>query len=399
MSEQPLVDVEVCAAKVFTIARALFCLSTEFDERAMAYRLALAEDPDRLNDLQGKYLKMDAYRSDGDFYIHLRPNGNGLALHRLPDGVPPDDVIEDPFDVSGARPLQERLEAILLTLPSDDPNAAALAIAISRILGACAPDHVEKIFAEVKRRGTNTVLEPAAESGGANIPQDARRFLEELGELAATLRGEPTGDGETVASLLLMRDLSLALASGWGQNSDEEILSIAASVKYIAAPTPFSMRDVAQSLCQRAVAQEQEPTVREVAENLKSHGDRLIEQALDSGLDSFYPTLYEATGYEIAAFFAAEAAASVSEDPIARKRWLKLATNAEETMTRIATSLQFAVVNLDGDFAARDALWVREKVEKDGKRAARLAATNLIINELRYPRSALPILLGESDPI
>jgi hypothetical protein len=393
MGQHGRVDVDAYASEVFTIARALFALSPWFVERAMAYDLASAAEPERLGDLRGKYLKR------GDFYIHIKENGDGQAMWELPDGVSAEDVIEDRLDVTAAKPLQDRLEAIERALPSaQDPRAQALADAIARILGACGAENPEKVFGEVKRRGHGSVLDRALAQPGTDVAEEARRFLEELGDLVTALRGQPVGDGGTIGPLLLMRDLGLALASRWERGSSQEAHALVEVVAYVAAPSPVPIRGVAEGLCARAIRGGDEQIVRAVAEDLKAKGDDLIERALAGDAASFYPPLYEAIGYEIAAFFAANAAAAAVEDPKSRSRWTKFATTAEESAVRIATSLNLAVHNLDGSRAARHVLMIRAIREQQGDHAARVAATDLSAIQWFYPRSDIPILLGDEAP-
>lgn len=64
---------------------------------------------------------------------------------------------------------------------------------------------------------------------------------------------------------------------------------------------------------------------------------------------------------------------------------------------RAFTSLGFAVRNLDGRLAAEHVTWVRQVRQDEGDDAAWLSAQDLVL-QLYYPRSELPILLGEELP-
>jgi hypothetical protein len=90
-----------------------------------------------------------------------------------------------------------------------------------------------------------------------------------------------------------------------------------------------------------------------------------------------------------------QAGAAAISDPDEKRRWARLAVNAEERAVRVATSLAFALTNLDGSWLRFHQSWLRDVRGKEGNEAARLKATDLIENQLFYPKSLLPVLLDE----
>ena len=101
-----IADVQGASNEVYTIARYLFALDPASAEARTAYQLAAEKDPgwvERLGDPRGKYLKL------GDWYIHIRENGDARALRELPDDVPVSDVVDATLEVGSETPLQDRL--------------------------------------------------------------------------------------------------------------------------------------------------------------------------------------------------------------------------------------------------------------------------------------------------
>ena len=57
---------------------------------------------------------------------------------------------------------------------------------------------------------------------------------------------------------------------------------------------------------------------------------------------------------------------------------------------RVATSLGFAIMNLDGSSTVQQQLWLQQVRDRDGDAAARLKAQNLILNQLFFPKALCP---------
>jgi hypothetical protein len=138
-------------------------------------------------------------------------------------------------------------------------------------------------------------------------------------------------------------------------------------------------------------------TVRAAAEDLKAQGDAMIARALDGDALTYYASLYPSAAYELAVMYMGQSAAEAS-DGKERTRFAKLAVNAEERAVRVSTALHFALVNLDGTWIPQHRRQIRQVRENEGEDAARLKASDLIENQLFYPRSFLPILLNEPSP-
>jgi hypothetical protein len=380
--------------EVFMTACCLFVLDSRFGEMQMSYRLADYADPRRLGDLTGKYVK----RASG--YIQIRENGNARALDELPQGVTSDDVVVDDLDVSSATPLEDRLRAIARSLRSgamQDAEAEALAEAIDASLEACRPDNGERWSEQIRQSARSEVFEAAGSGDARDMTERAQRLLGRLGQLAQDLQGGPLGDGKTIGGVLAIRALMLTRAAR-AQSQDDEADALIESLLYVTAPGPARIEQIAMGLCARMIRNGDGAAVREAAEGLKAEGDALIAQALDGDLLTFYASLYPAAAYELAVVHIGQAAAEASSDPDEQTRWGKLAVNAEERAVRVAASLGFAVINLDGTWMARHQLRLRQVREEGGDDAARLEAQNLINNQLFYPKALMPTLLSDPPP-
>lgn len=384
----------VVVNEAFLTACCLFVLDSRFGEMQMNYRLADHADPQRLGDLTGKYVK----RATG--YAQIKKNGDACALGELPEGVSSNDVVVDVLDVSSTTPLQDRLRAIarsLRTGTGQDAKAEALAEAIDATLEACGPDNAERWLEQITQWARSEVLDPDGPGDARDMTQRTRWFLDHLGRLAHDLQDGMLADGKTIGGVLAIRALMLACADR-AQNLDDEADALVESLLYVTASGPARIEHVAIGLCARMVHKGDGGAVREAAEGLKAEGDTLIDRALDGDLLTFYASLYPAAAYELAVVHVGRAASEASDDPGEQKRFGKLAVNAEERAVRVAASLGFAVMNLDGAWIARHQRWLRKVREDEGDDAARLNAEDLIGNQLFYPKALTPILLGELPP-
>ncbi len=380
--------------EVLMTACCLFVLDSRFGEMQMSYRLADHADPGRLGDVAGKYVK----RATG--YVQVGENGTAGALEELPDGVALEDVVVDELDVSSATPLADRLRAIahsLRTGAGHNAEAEALADAIEASLEASRPGDAERRSEQIRQRAQSEVFDADGPGDAGDMIGRARSFLDYLDELAHELQDGPLGDGKTIGGVLAIRALLLARAAH-ASNQEDEADALIESLLYVTAPGAARIEQVAMGLCSRMVRRGEGDIVREAAESAKAEGDALIEGALDGGLLTFHASLYPAAAYELAAVQMGQAAAEASDDPDERKRFARLAVNAEERAVRVATSLGFAVMNLDGAWIARHQQSLRRTRQDDGDDAARLEAQNLIVNQLFYPKALLPILLSEPAP-
>jgi hypothetical protein len=382
------------ANEALMTACCLFVLDSRFGEMQMSYRVADHADPGRLGDVAGKYVK----RAPG--YVRIGEDGTASALGELPDGVASEDVVVDELDVSSATPLGDRLRAIahsLRTGAEQDAGAEALADAIEASLEASRPGDAERRSAQIRQRAQSEVFDADGPGDASDMAERARRFLDYLGELAHELQDGPLGDGNTIGGVLAIRALLLARAAR-AQNPEDEADALIESLLYVTAPGAARIEQVAMGLCSRMVRHGEGDIVREAAESVKAEGDALIDRALDGDLLTFHASLYPAAAYELAAVHMGRAAAEASGDAGERKRWARLAVNAEERAVRVATSLGLAVMNLDGAWIARHQLALRRTRQEEGDDAAKLEAQDLIVNQLFYPRAMMPILLSEAPP-
>jgi hypothetical protein len=383
------IDIGATANEVFTIARCLFAFDPAQAEERYAHLLARQADPILAARFVGRYVQRDTG------YIHIQEGGvEGEFLSELPNGVGPQDVIEDPFDVTGRTPLQDHLRTLAAAL-RDAPGVArseGLAKDVETIVGACAPACSQEVFADVKRRAAEIVFDPGPQEGG--IVAAAEQFLTELEGIVGWLRAQPSAGGMLLGAMLALVELTRASAARHDGTSPSRAASFGEALGYVAAAGPMPAHEVAQAFSARLVRDGRGAAVRNATETLKARGDELIETALDAGLNGFYPPLFAAASYEAAAWLIAGAAAEAEGDKAVRRRWGKLAANAEERMVRISDSMEFSVRNLYGDGDRFD----RERIvairAAEGEAAARLFAINRIA-QLIYPRCALPILLGE----
>ncbi len=383
------IDINTTANEVFTVARCLLALDPELAENRYAYLLARQANPGLAAQFVGRYVKRDVG------YIHLKDGGlEAEFLTELPDVIAPQDVLEDPFDVTGLTPLQDhlrRLGAALRDAP-DVARSAELAMEVERILEACTPARSQEWFAEVKRRAAEVVFDP--QLGGGEVAA-AEQFISELEKLTEWLRDQPAASGRLLGAVLALVALTRASATRVEADSPAQAAALAEALTYVASSGPIPPYEVAERFSMRLVHDGRGAAVHAAAEQLKSRGDDLIETALNAELNGFYPPLYAAGSYETAAWLIAVGAAEAEEDAEVRRRWGKLAANAEERMIRISDSLEFGVRNLYGDGDRFD----RERVigirAAEGDAAARLFAINRIANQLIYPRCALPVLLGQ----
>jgi hypothetical protein len=375
--EVPEPAVEQLANEVFTIARALFAFAPDLAESNAAIRALLADGDEAA-------MWVDRYVRYGSGYLLVSADGAGRFLPRLPDGVDPASVPERERPTGTA--LRDRLVEIergLRAAPASR-SAIALADAVARIVAACEPGFSAMVFAQLKQRAMAALLE----SG----PAGAREFLDEMTPWIQAMRAQPVADGLLTARLLIVRDLTLAMAEAAGAAAAEVI---SGNLGYVAAPGPAPLNAVVEGLCLRALRHGYGPVLRATAEALKARGDKGIRTALDAGLDRFYPPLFEAASYELAAVLIGRVGFGADPDPTARRRWEGLANNAEERAARIAGSLDNAVANLDGTAGGLHRERVRELRRTAGEEAARSEARDLVLNKLFYPRAALPILLDD----
>ena len=378
--------------EVFITACRLFVLDSRLGEMQMSYLLADYADPRRLGDATGKYVK----RAIG--YAQINENGSAKAFSELPEGASPNDVVVDELDVSSATPLQDRLRAIARELrlgPGQDANAEALAGAIDATLEACRPDSGERWFEQIKQWAQSEVFDAGGPGDVKDMTERARRLLDRLDQLAQDLQDGPLGDGKTIGGVLAIRALMLARA-GRAQDPEDEMDALIQLLRYVTASGPARIEDVARGLCTYMVRRGEGGIAREAADGLKAEGDALMTRALGGDLPTYYASLYPAAAYELAVVHLGQAAAKASGNPDEQKRWGKLAKNAEERAVRIAASLGFALLNLDGTWIARHQLWLRQARETEGDAAARLKAQDLIENQLFYPKAMKPILLSEA---
>ncbi|WP_035851016.1 hypothetical protein [Kitasatospora azatica] len=379
--------------EVFMTACCLFVLDSHRSEMQMNYLLADDAAPHRLGNVSGKYVK----RAGG--YAHVHENGSAETLDELPEGVSSNDVVVDELDVS-ATPLQDRLRAIARSLrsgPGQDADAEELAEAIDAILEACRPDNGEQWFEQIRQWARSEVFDADGPGDARDMTERAHRLLDRLGQLAHDLQGKVLGDGKTIGGVLAIRALMLARAAG-AQNADDEMDALIESLLYVTVGGPARIEDIAGGLCARMVRHGEGNAARAAADGLKAEGDTLIDKARDGDMLTFYASLYPAAAYELATVYVGRAAAAASGSPGEQKTWRALAQNAEERAVRIATSLGFAVMNLDGTWITRHQLWLRQVREEEGGDAARLEAQDLV-DKLFYPRAWMPVLLGEAQPI
>jgi hypothetical protein len=372
-------DVEELANEVFTIARALFGVSPDLAEGLAASRARLA-DPDETARFVGRYVRY------GGGYLLVTADGAGRYVRQLPEGVDPASV------ATGVRPtgtvLRDRLIEIErgLRAASGPPGAIALADAVARILAAGDPGFPRAVFRQLKQRAMTAVRDRG--------PAGAREFLDEMTPWIRAMRAQPVADGFLTARLLIVRELTLAMAGAAGQGA---AAVLAGNLGYVGAPSPAPLEAVVDGLCARALRQGHGAIVRSVAEELKARGDERIRDALAAGLDAFYPPLFEAASYEVAAWIIGRVGAESDPHRPAAGAWQGLANNAEERTVRIAGSLDNAVANLDGTAGGLHRERVRALRRTDGEKAARDEARDLVLNKLFYPRAALPILLDGGE--
>ena len=188
-----------------------------------------------------------------------------------------------------------------------------LAQAIDEMLAACSPDNNQRWFSEIKHKALAGPLELIGLGEPTEVFRLGKGFLEELELLVPEMRNGPRADGRLVGAILGFRALTLGAANA-AESLSEEMKSLVDSISYIATPGRASMATTIQWLSQRMIRKGHAQLVREVAENLKAHGDELIEEALDGEPDGFYPPLYASVAYELACFFIASAATEVAED-------------------------------------------------------------------------------------
>jgi hypothetical protein len=374
------------AQEAFTIGRALFAVRPSGAEAWETTRRAEARILESGLEVRGKYQRV--LRG----YVYVGPGYEGRYWRDLPAGTSPDDVIELGSG-AGERPLAGRLSALgaRLKAAASTPRERALVDAIAQMCAATEPHAPEAIFAGVKRRGMAVVLAAPDEA-------KLKEVFEALGGLALELQARPAGDGLVVASLLLAKELPLAAAARAGEGPARKV-ELARSLGYLCAPSPAPIEAVVHGLVCRLIRGGDAKVVRAVAEELKGRGDDHLDGALASPPDdSFYVSLYRAAAYELAAWIAGTAGAEAEADPAAQRRWASFALNAEERVVRVGVSLLTAVDNLDGSVLGHYRAEMRAIRAAKGEAAAALRAEDLVENQLLYPRSALPMLLGAPAP-
>jgi len=379
--------------EVFLTAGCLRVFDRPAGELREAYRVADAEDPHRLSKLIGKYVKR------GNGYVRVLGNGEGGAFAELPDGVTPGEVVDD-LDFSEATPLQDRLRELSRTLREaapEDSGIEQLAGAVQAILEACRPENEQERFDQVREWANTEVLGADGPGDVQDMIDRAYQFFERVGIYAKELQRGFSADGSTIAAMLAIRAIVLARAE-LADDREYEMDALIESILYLAPGSSERIEPIATGLAARMVRLGYQEAVRQGAESLKAEGDGLIVKALNGESLTYYQALYPAAAYELGAVRVGQAAASATQDPDERRRWAKLAVNAEERAVRVSTALGFALQNLDGSGIAHHVLWLRRVREEKGDDVARLKALDLVENQLFYPRALLPVLLNEADP-
>jgi hypothetical protein len=379
--------------EVFLVAACLRAFDCSSGELRTAHRIADLEDSDRLKKLIGKYVKR------GNGYVRVLEHGEGSAFRELPEGVTADEVVDD-VDLSEATPLQDRLQKIDRTLREATPpdiRLDELADAVEAILETCGPGNEQGCYDQIREWANTEVLS----GDGPGDPQDmidrGHRFFDRVETYAKDLQSQFHADGSTIGAMLAIRALVLARAE-LAEDSDDEMDALIESIIYLAADGSAPIGDVAWGLAARMVRRGQGEAVRRGAESLGAEGRALVVAALDGDSLTYYHSLYPSAAYNLGVMRVGQAAASATEDLTERKRFARLAVNAEERAVRVSTALGFALQNLDGSGLAHHVLWLRRVREEDGEDAARFKAVDLIENLLFYPRALLPVLMSEADP-
>jgi hypothetical protein len=383
-----VLDVELAAREAFTLGRALFAIQPVAAEDIMLGREAALAQAAAKTDVRGKYQRC----LHG--YIFVSPTFDGRFYRELPEGTSHEDVIA--LEVQhGQTPLLDRLMNLGMVVreQATTDRGCHLVEAIERMVRATDAEHSQQIFFGIKQRGGQLIL------NGDLTEAKYQEFLESLTELAEGLRAAPAADGFTIASLLIMRNLGIAMAAKSADNPQMRVSLLAHAVGFLVAPSPSPIKAVAHGYAAGRIINGDGVVVREVAEELKSQGDDLIKSARNVPLDdSFFVLLYQAAAYETAAWLLSNAGAEVDPDPVKCKHWRKMAMNAEERMVRIQVSLVNAVANLDGTAGGEHRHLVRIERQTKGDAAAKKLAEEFVDNLLYYPRAGLPILLDLQPP-
>lgn len=379
--------------EVFLVAACLRVFDRSSGELRTAHRIADVEDSGRLEKLIGKYVKR------GNGYIRVLENGEGSAFRELPEGVTSDEVVVD-VDLSDATPLQDRLREMGRTLREVTPPDARLeelADTVGAILETCGSDNEQSRYDQIREWANTEVLSGDGLGDLQDMIDRGYRFFERVETYAKDLQGQFRADGSTIGAMLAIRAIVLARAE-LAEDRDYEMDALIESIVYLAADDSVPIEDVAWGLAARMVRRGQGEAVRRGAESLGAEGRALIVEALDGDSLTYYQSLYPSAAYDLGVMRVGQAAASATEDPGERKRFARLAVNAEERAVRVSTALGFGLRNLDGSETVRNVVWLRSVRQEEGEDEARFKAVNLIENLLFYPRALLPLLISEGNP-
>jgi hypothetical protein len=386
--------------KVCLIAWVLFAMDQRAVEKRTVLFETLAADPGQLAALTGKYVQY------GTSYVHLKLNGNAQWFEELPASIAPDQIVSDYADLSVRTPMEDRLREVARTLHDfmeQDASLADLAAGTDKVVEACRANNGELCFARIQEWIKTDFFSADATNDLADEIERAHGVLERIGQHAEKLRATLTADGLTMGGLRAIRAMILSAA---GQSADLRFQSfaLATSLHFVVILEKETRVEIAaQQLSDRLIRTGYETAVRAAAEELVAEGNRLIDEALAGPPITYYDSLYRAAAYQLAGLVIGRGAARVSATGACSdsdtERWAGLTANAEERAVRIETALAFAMRDHEdgGAWTALNIQEINETRQRSGERAARGKANDLIRNQLYYPTSYMPILLGESN--
>lgn len=387
-------------------------------EKTLAFDQAAASQYDGL---AGRWTR----QRGEDGYLFFSAEGHGRFSPGLPHGVRPQDVVEVDLDIDPrATPGRDQLAGFVanieLAIGSGWQTSASTTLAgARRVLDT---DETSRIYGEWLASFCGGALETVGLEGVDELHADEverRAFLcrDLLGALAfdAERRFQVYEvDALIVAHVLIVRDVCLARAVTADSPVGASAALLQATLFVLAKGLTGSAdgREKATGMAMEAVTrilrEGRENALTAAIESVQSEGDVLMNQALtltDATNEPFVALLYASVPYLRAWHQLGRYLVALCEEfpavgtPKFRREVSQARRVAEEKVIRVQDSLIENARDLFGETLGRDRDRVMGIRANEGAYAAELAAIELTVGWLRYPRGAEPYLCGQSDQL
>ena len=364
---------------------------------------------------------MDAFRAqhidpDGK-YLHLVEGGylwasldRGCRYYsELPDGVPSDQVVEAPAELSDSAlrdlmlELAEEIDSRYEADPDRDGFNPRTFTAWVRQVVESSDERGQAVMFSERRALLSYEMQAADRALGAQLdPAGVIGVCDSMDTSARGLHAACLMNGRTAGAMIGIAALMKALVSA--DSDDLTITSVAGRMMtVIALASPGSDAAACLSALVGHCLQDGSPDVIELlADDFRKAGFALLNEALDSTEDSgeqFVDSLHAAALEFEACCVLARSVLEAPADygPVAPDAWQKTLQVTEEYATRILSSLLDMAKDITGELT-QALMWQTGSIRRErGVTAARAYARSLVETEYRYPRTALSWLIEAAN--